>query len=121
MKRTKPLFRDRIETIVGEASRIKGSLYVTGSLRIEGIIEGDVKASGDIYVGESGLVVGNIEARNIIISGEINGDLDAMDRVEIVATGKLYGDLLALEVKIEEGGFHRGSSNVRGELYRGEN
>ncbi len=105
--------RDKVETIVGKGSKIDGKIYITGSLRVEGRIEGEVKAGGDVFVGEEGLVVASVQARNIIIAGEVQGNVDALEKLEIVPSGKLFGDIIISKLVIEDGATFKGKSEAR--------
>ena len=106
-------YRDRVETIVGRNTTLNGEIYVTGSLRIEGKIEGKIKSSGDIYVGQEASVVASIQARNVIIAGEIRGDVDVMDRVELAPSGRLLGNILAKKFIVGDGAYFQGEKKIR--------
>lgn len=111
--RRRDVQRDKVETIIGKGSKIDGKIYITGSLRVEGRIEGEVKAGGDIFVGEEGLIVASVQARNIVIAGEVQGNVDALEKLEIVPTGKLFGDIVISKLVIEDGATFKGKSEAR--------
>lgn len=104
--------KSKVETIIGTGTKIEGDIYTKGSLRIEGEIEGHIKAEGDLFIGEGGKVKTEIEAQNIIVAGTASGNITASHKVEILATGKVSGDIKTKTLKIEEGANFDGSSTV---------
>ena len=44
-------------------SKIIGTVITDSDMRIDGIVEGDVKCSGKLVIGEQGLVKGSIECQ----------------------------------------------------------
>ncbi len=105
--------RDKVESIIGKGTKVEGNMHIPGSLRVEGRVEGEIKAGGDVFIGEEGLVVANIQARNVIIAGEVQGNVDAVEKLEIVPTGKLFGDIKIAKLIIEDGATFKGRSEAR--------
>ena len=91
--RRRDVQRDKVETIIGKGSKIDGKIYITGSLRVEGRVEGEVKAGGDVFVGEEGLIVASVQARNIIIAGEVQGNVDALEKLENIVRDMERGEM----------------------------
>jgi cytoskeletal protein CcmA (bactofilin family) len=105
---------DRVETVIGRGASLNGSFTGTGTLRVDGRVEGQVVHRGDIVVGEAGLVEANIQARNITVAGEIRGSVEAEGKLELTATGKLTGDVKVGALIINEGAFFHGSCAMKG-------
>lgn len=93
-----------VETVVGKGTEFKGDLKSSGSVRVDGRLEGSVQVSGDLLVGESGVVVANVEAASIMVAGEVQGQVRASARLEIASTGKIRGDVETALLVIHEGG-----------------
>ena len=104
---------DRVETIIGRGANINGSLTATGTLRVDGKVEGQVTHRGDIVVGETGLVEATVQARNVTVAGELRGSVEAEGKLELIATGKLTGDIKVSALIINEGAFFQGSCAMR--------
>ena len=102
--------KGKVETIMGKGTKIDGDIRTSGSLRVEGEVNGFVKAEGDVFVGESGIVKNEIEAREIIIAGKVEADVTALKKLAILPKGKLHGDIRCASLKIEEGGTFIGTS-----------
>jgi len=84
---------NKIDTIVGPNSTIKGDLHSKGTLRIDGTVEGKVCSESTIILGEKGIAKATLEAQQVIIGGTVHGNVEASDRLEILSTGKVYGDI----------------------------
>lgn len=99
-------------TVMGEKTRYVGKIDTQEALLIHGAVDGEIKSSGEVEVGESGVVQATITARSIIISGRVTGDCTAVDRLEIRASGKLSGSIKAARIAIADGGEFKGTSQM---------
>ncbi len=94
--------RESMTLIGGEAS-FHGILNVKGSVRIEGLVEGDVTDAVSVEVGKGGRVKGNISAETLSIAGEVSGDVVASRSIELLKEGRLSGSIRTRSLRIEEG------------------
>jgi len=92
--------------------KIEGDIQGNENLQIEGQLNGSIKLSGDIYVGQTGVVEANVEADNIVILGRISGNVTARKQLQIQSTGKLMGDCTAQTIDIREGALFEGRSKM---------
>jgi len=98
-------------SILAAGTRIKGEVEVDGVIKIEGTIEGTVRAQGQVLVVKGGIVDGDIYARQAIIGGEARGAVCADERVEVQATSVVNGDITTPQITVLEGGKING--NIR--------
>lgn len=110
MFKTKARSFEGEQTIIGNDAHIKGELEASGNIRIDGLVEGHIAVSGDLFLGERGKVIGNISAQNVIISGKVAGDIKTQGRIEIMTTGIVQGDVACEALIIDEGGILQGCS-----------
>ena len=94
---------DAVETVLGDGAVFEGNVSCEGSMKIEGTLKGDVKASNTLVVGPNGSLTGNINAGEVIIFGEVTGKIDART-LEIKTTGKITGEILVETLITEAGG-----------------
>jgi cytoskeletal protein CcmA (bactofilin family) len=87
---------------------IAGDLQTTGSLRIEGRMEGTVRGADSVVIGVGATLSGDIHAREIVVGGTITGNVHASDRVELQTTAIVTGDVHTGSVLIQEGGVVNG-------------
>lgn len=94
--------------LIGANSVIEGDFSSSESVRIDGMIKGNVDVKGNLFVGAKGKVVGNIRTENIMVSGEVDGDICAGGKVEIASSGVINGDIQAKVLLIEENAIFNG-------------
>ncbi len=105
---------DHAVCVIGPQVTIKGEITGEEDILVEGTVEGQVRISRELRVGEKGTVKATIEAQSILIHGEVIGDCHATTRVEIQSTGRLTGDIRAPKIVIAEGAMFRGNSDMTG-------
>ena len=64
--------------MIGPSLIVKGDIQSSGTLRIDGLVEGTISANGSVVVAEDGIAEADITADHIIIGGTINGNVTAM-------------------------------------------
>ena len=111
MKKSRFSIQD-VNTFLGEYTHFKGTLHSGQSIRIDGVVEGDIQSKGDVVVGEKSRVRANIVAKRIIVAGEVIGNIEALQGLEIASTGKVFGDISGARLIIEKGAVYRGRVNM---------
>ncbi|MFB0547059.1 MAG: polymer-forming cytoskeletal protein [Anaerolineae bacterium] len=106
---------DRLETVIGRNASFNGHFKCEGNLRIDGVCEGSIEATGTVIIGEMAKVMADITAQNVSVSGAVKGKITASDRLEILSTGRVWGSVDAISFLIDEGGYFRGESVMSGE------
>ncbi|MEJ2538760.1 MAG: polymer-forming cytoskeletal protein [Gemmatimonadota bacterium] len=100
---------DSVISIIGAGMQVVGDCTTDGTLRIEGTVEGTVKAGKAVVVGKDGLVDGQVETQDAVIGGRITGSLVAASRLELQATAVVDGEVRARRMQLEEGAILNGS------------
>jgi len=91
-------------SILASGTRITGALETDGVLRVEGSVEGNLRADGQIVIAPGGLVEGDITTRQAIVAGEVRGQIVAEESVELKAGCRVLGDITTPRIAVEEGG-----------------
>jgi len=102
----------KLETIVGNDTRIEGKASVKGTIRIDGIVEGDVLADW-VIVGESGKILGNTRVRGMVVGGSVEGNIEAMETVELREKATMVGEIHAPKLGICEGAVFDGRARMK--------
>lgn len=102
-----------VVSIVGPGMKVVGDCTSDGTIRVEGQVEGAVRAAKSVVVGKDGVVLGDIVTQDAIVAGRINGSVTAESRVELQATCRVQGDIRSRRIKLDEGG------QVDGQLHMG--
>lgn len=109
--------REGVISIIGPGMRVVGDCDTEGTLRIEGTVEGTVRAGKAVVVGKEGVVDGDIETQDAVIGGRVTGSIAAESRLELQATCVIEGEIEARRIKLEEGGTVNGTMKI-GEVSR---
>jgi cytoskeletal protein CcmA (bactofilin family) len=99
-------------TLVGEEAYFHGALSAKGSLRIEGVVEGDITDAVSVEIGKKGRVKGNVAAETLSIAGVVEGDVVASRAIEVLAKGRLVGNIKTPRLRIDDGGYFDGSCSM---------
>ena len=95
-------------TLISEDAFFHGTLAVKGSLRVEGVFEGDISDAVDVEVGARGRILGNVAAERVTVAGEIVGNIVAAAFVELLASARHSGDIRTPKLRVDEGAFFDG-------------
>ena len=104
-----------IDTILAEDIDFTGELTFSEPLMIKGRFRGEIKASGDLYVGTEAVVTATVEAERVTSRGRIKGDVAAGRRVELASTATVDGDIDTPDLVIESGCTFNGVCAMRTE------
>jgi cytoskeletal protein CcmA (bactofilin family) len=96
-------FEGRLNCMIGEQSRFRGDISVSGSARVDGEFEGTIAATESVIVGKSGVVRADVQARDMVVAGIVAGNLVAHDRVELHAGARVDGDIETRTLVVDEG------------------
>ena len=96
--------REGVISIIGPGMRVVGDCDTEGTLRIEGSVEGTVRAGKAVVVGKDGVVDGDISTQDAVVGGRVTGSIVAESRLELQATCVIEGQIQARRIKLEEGG-----------------
>jgi cytoskeletal protein CcmA (bactofilin family) len=95
-------------TVLGTGANFRGTLMVTGVLRIDGEFEGDILNCESLEIGEHGIMRSDVEVQDALVMGRVFGNIRALGRLEIKAGARVEGDVTAMSVIIEPGAFYSG-------------
>ena len=90
-------------TLIGVNSSFRGTLMVTGTLRIDGEFEGDILNCERLEVGEHGSMRADVEVREALILGRVSGNVRALGTIELRSGARVLGDVSAMTVSMEPG------------------
>jgi cytoskeletal protein CcmA (bactofilin family) len=102
-----------VVSIIGPGMKVVGDCSSDGTIRVEGQVEGSVKAAKSVVIGKEGVVVGDVVTQDAIVAGRVNGSVSAESRVELQASCRVEGDIRSRRIKLDEGG------QVDGQLHMG--
>jgi cytoskeletal protein CcmA (bactofilin family) len=89
--------------VLGPRDALVGTLTVDGDVRIEGTLDGEVSATGEVTVAASGTARAQISARDIAVSGSIEGNASARELVALGESASFAGAIRAGRLRVDEG------------------
>jgi cytoskeletal protein CcmA (bactofilin family) len=103
---------ESVISIIGPGMRLVGDIDTDGTVRIEGSVEGNVRAGKAVVIGKDGSVEGSVSTQDAVISGRLVGTLIAESRLELQATSRIDGDVYARRLHLEEGAVLNGAVHM---------
>lgn len=93
--------------IIGKGLKVKGEITGSGSLEVEGEVDGRV-ALDQLTVAPGGVVTAEVSVHEIVVFGHCAGQVSASKRVEIKASAHVVGDITSPALVLEEGAVFKG-------------
>jgi cytoskeletal protein CcmA (bactofilin family) len=93
-------------SVISKALKITGQLESTEDIRIDGEVEGDVRAVS-VTVGSGAKVKGTVYGNAVELSGTIDGKIEAQ-KVVLTSTAHMTGDVIHQDIRIESGAYIAG-------------
>ena len=92
-----------MDSYFGKGIRLKGTLWVKGSVHFDGEFEGEIYSTNHFVIGKSGKVLGNIKTHHVTNMGFVQGNLFAENKVALMNDSRLVGDISTYHLIIDEG------------------
>ena len=105
---------DMMNSTIGDGSAFEGKFYISGSLKIDGKFEGEIKTDDELVVGEKGRVKTDIYAKSVVVAGTVIGNINAENEVRLLETAKVLGDITAPSISIQRGVVAHGTITITG-------
>jgi cytoskeletal protein CcmA (bactofilin family) len=99
---------------LGRGSEFEGKLTFEGTVRIDGVLKGEVFSEDVLIIGEGARVEAEIEIGEVIVQGTVIGNIKAKRSIEVMAPGRVQGDLTTPSLQIEKGVIFEGRSIMEG-------
>jgi cytoskeletal protein CcmA (bactofilin family) len=110
--RTTPPSGGNSLSIIAAGTKILGDIDTDGVIKIEGRVEGSIRAARQVLVGRQGEVLGDITTREAVIGGRVQGTITASDRLEVQGTSTIVGDIHTKAIAVVEGGKINGTVRI---------
>ncbi|MEK7236956.1 MAG: polymer-forming cytoskeletal protein [Nitrospirota bacterium] len=92
-----------IIAFVGKGVEFKGTISYSGTVRIDGYLEGEIHTDGVLLVGEEAVIQAKVTAGAIVCKGKITGDIVAKERVRLRAPAVVNGSMKTPVLSMEDG------------------
>lgn len=112
-KKRKP---SKVDSLIGQQSRVLGDIRFGGGLHIDGMIKGNVQSDTDeratLIVSDRGSIEGEVRVPYIILHGLVHGDVYANEHIELASTARVEGNVYYALIEMAMG------AEVNGKLVR---
>ena len=109
----------KVDTIIGQQTRIEGDVHFSGGLHVDGRIKGSIIAadgSGSVLtVSEHGDIEGDVRVPTVVLNGTVTGDVHSEERIEMAAKAKVNGNVYYKLIEMAMGSAVNGSLVHRSE------
>ena len=95
-------------------SKIVGNIAADSDFRIDGLIEGELKCTGKVVIGESGKVKGTIICQQAEILGQMEGKVTCHQQLSLRSSGHIEGEVATKTLIVEPGAVFNGSCSMGG-------
>ena len=98
-----------INAFVGKGVEFKGTISYSGTIKIDGYLDGEIHTDGVLLVGEEAVIQAKITAGTIVSKGKITGDVVAKECVKLRAPAVMNGSVKAPVLSMEDGVLFNGA------------
>lgn len=102
--------------IIGKNTSITGDVSSEGDFRIDGIVEGTIKTSGRVVIGQSGSVNGKVFCNNADVEGKFSGELSVNSLLTLKSTAKISGEVVIGKLSVEPGAEFNATCAMKGSV-----
>lgn len=99
-------------SIIAAGTKIDGDIETEGVIRVEGQIDGSIRAGRQVLIGRQGQVHGDITTREAVVGGKVEGTITASERLEVQSTSLIVGDINTRAIAVIEGGKINGTVHI---------
>mgnify|MGYP000329855363 CR=1 FL=1 len=100
--------------VVAKKTSIVGDIHSEGDFRIDGNLEGSIRADGRVIIGKEGHVKGMIECTNADIEGQVTGDISVSNMLSLKSTAIIHGDVVIGKLTVEPGASFNATCSMKG-------
>jgi cytoskeletal protein CcmA (bactofilin family) len=102
----------RTGAVLSSGVSIKGDVTFGKELLIDGEVEGTIKSSGALIIGQHARIRADITAGAVTIHGTVNGNVSALERCVLEPGGTVRGDIEAPRLALDENATFLGSAKI---------
>lgn len=106
---TRPESTDAVVAFIGKGVEFKGTISYSGTVRIDGFLDGEIHTEGTLLIGEDAVITAKVSAGTIVCMGKITGDVEAKEKIKLQAPAVLNGGLKTPMLSIEDGVLFNGT------------
>lgn len=100
------------DIVIGEKSQVNGDIATEGSVFLDGKIEGNLTAQGQVVVSQKAQVTGNIKGQAVEMYGKCKGNVETKTSLIVYGEASLIGDVVCESLTTTPGCEFQGNVQV---------
>ncbi|MDO1502221.1 polymer-forming cytoskeletal protein [Winogradskyella maritima] len=102
------------QNIIAQGTKLVGDIMSEGPFRIDGTVEGNLKTSGKVVVGKSGIIKGTLQGENVDYEGKFSGKLILSGTLSLKSTAHIEGEVQVNKLAVEPGATFNATCSMKG-------
>jgi cytoskeletal protein CcmA (bactofilin family) len=95
-------------TYIDAGAELVGTFSFKESVRLDGRVEGEIRAARTVTVGETAVIAASIEADSVVVFGTVDGDIRVKRKITLHRSARVTGEIHTAGIVVEEGARFRG-------------
>ena len=108
-------YEKSIRAFLGEGTEFKGVISFEGTVRVDGVLEGEVITDDTFIIGTAAKVKADVKAGVVIVMGRMEGKIEAKEKCEVRVGSHVSGEIFTPSIYIEEGAVFEGTCHMTGD------
>jgi cytoskeletal protein CcmA (bactofilin family) len=104
--------KGNIIAFLGKETLFRGYLQFEGTVRIDGVLEGEIHSENTLIVGDGASITGTVNVGRIVCGGTVNGKIVAQEAIQFVKPSNIKGEIKTPVLMIEEGVIFNGQCEM---------
>ena len=93
----------KLNCVIAKGTQIQGNIKASESIRLDGVLIGDVICDKKVVIGANGRVEGKIKASDAFVMGAVIGEMNISGTLQLESTARVSGNLSAKNLIVDEG------------------
>lgn len=89
------------QNTIAKGTTITGDIISDGDFRIEGTLQGNIKTSGKVVIGKSGIINGTLKSTNADVEGKFSGKLLISGLLSLKSSAHVEGEAEVGKLAVE--------------------
>ncbi len=107
-----------VSCVITKGSKFDGNFSSEDSIRLDGIVTGDLICNNRLVIGETGRVEGKVKSKDAIIMGIVEGELVVYGTLQLKSSASILGKITARYLTVEEGARYNGDCRIGEEEHK---
>lgn len=104
--------KGNIIAFLGKETLFRGYLQFEGTVRIDGVLEGEIHSENTLIIGDGATITGTINVGKVVCGGTVSGKITATESIQFVKPSNIRGEIKTPALVIEEGVIFNGQCEM---------